>query len=416
MGYWKDVYTQLEGGNAEAYKDEYVCAACFDDNGLREFVEGSANRNSCTFCDAESDDAIAAPMVEIFLYINWCLTREYDVADNKLIYDRESGGYLGEIWSTIELLEKHLGDALPNDDGRLMEALCDGLGERAWCRMHPLSLTENEKLIYSWEAFCEEIKHHRRYFFLRDSGDRELFSPFGLLNELGQWCKRFNLIVTLPAGLLLYRARHQKTGENLQTAVELGPPPLDMATMANRMSPPGIVMFYASNDTGTAVREIAKDPKKDTGRYVIGKFRTLRDVRILDLNVIPCIPSIFESVLDSLEYDPRPPLIFLNYFAAELSMPIARDRSINVEYIPPQVVTEYFRTEFMHEAKSLAGIRYRSARHEEGSSLVMFASQDNLVDTNDAGAGQAFPERDPWIELVGREEWEVTTEDLERWD
>ena len=160
--------------------------------------------------------------------------------------------------------------------------------------------------------------------------------------------------------------------------------------MPNRMSPAGIVMFYASDDSATALREVARNPKKDTGRYAIGTFRTLRDVAILDLSAIPRIPSIFEPVQDSLEYHPRPPLIFLNYFAAELSMPVAGDEGAHVEYVPAQVVTEYFRTEFDHDGEPLAGIRYRSARREGGSSLVLFASQDNLAGANDAGVEQAF--------------------------
>ena len=298
----------------------------------------------------------------------------------------------------------------------LMDALWDGLGERTWCRMHPLSLTKDEKLTYSWETFCEVIKHQKRYFFLHDSGDRELLSPFELLTELGEWCRRFGLIQTFPANRLLYRARRQKFGKHLRTAAELGPPPVEGATMANRMSPPGIVIFYASDDAETALREVAKDPKKDADRYVIGTFRTLRDVRILDLTAIPHTPSIFEPIPDTLEYDPRPPLIFLHYFAAELSMPIERDRSVHVEYIPAQVVTEYFRTEFRHDGLSLAGIRYRSARHEGGTSLVLFASQDNVAGARPANIGEAFAEQDLWIELGGREEQDVTAEVLERWD
>ena len=411
MGYWKDVRERLGGGNAEAHEHEYVCAACFDDDDLRGLIESEARANCCTFCGAESADPIAAPLVEVLLYINECITREYDAAENKLFYDSELGGYMGEVWTTMELLERYLGDALPNDDeGALIEDLCDGLGERAWCR------TKDEKLTYSWEAFCELIKHRRRYFFLREPGYQELFSPFALLEELESWCKRFELIETLPANRLLYRARLQKPGEKLETAAALGPPPQDKAIIANRMSPPGIVMFYASDEAETALREVAKDPARDVGVYTIGTFRTLRQVRILDLTDIPGIPSIFEPVPDSLEYDPRPPLIFLNYFAAELSMPIARDSSVHVEYIPAQVVTEYFRTEFAHDGGPLAGIRYQSARHAGGGSLVLFASQDNLADVIDAGISTALTNRDRWIELVGCKEREVTADDLERWD
>ncbi len=188
------------------------------------------------------------------------------------------------------------------------------------------------------------------------------------------------------------------------------------ATVANRMSPPGIAMFYGSDEPETALREVARTPECAADRYAVGEFRTLRETRILDLTDIPRIPSIFEPIPDTLEYDPRPPLIFLNYFAAELSMPIAGDRSVHVEYVPPQVVTEFVRTEFRHEGLPLDGIRYRSARHEGGTSLVLFASQDNLAGPKDAGIRSVFTGPDRWIELVGRDEREVAAEDAEAWD
>ena len=182
------------------------------------------------------------------------------------------------------------------------------------------------------------------------------------------------------------------------------------------MSPPGIVMFYGSDEPETALREVARVPECEADCYVVGEFRTLREMRILDLTRIRRIPSIFEPVPDTLEYDPRPPLIFLNYFAAELSMPIAGDRSVHVEYVPPQVVTEFVRTEFRHEGLPLDGIRYRSARHEGGTSLVLFASQDNVAGPKDAGIRSVFTGPDRWIELVGRDEREVTAADAEAWD
>ena len=128
-----------------------------------------------------------------------------------------------------------------------MEALCDGLGDRAWCRKHPFSLTDDEKLNFSWDDFCELIKHRCRYFFLNEErDDQELYSPLALLNELAGWCKRFELIKPLSSDRLLYRARFQKPGEVLTSAGDLGPPPQGKAVMANRMSPPGIVMFYSA--------------------------------------------------------------------------------------------------------------------------------------------------------------------------
>lgn len=416
MGYWKDIQERLGGGNPEAHEDENVCAACITDEGLQGFIEGEARAKTCSFCGAESDDPIAAPLVELLLYMSECLGREYDVAENKLPYESAEGGYIGQVWTTEELLDSLLCDDLPNDDdGELMEALCDGLGDRAWCRKHPFSLTDDEKLNFSWDEFCELIKHRCRYFFLNEVRDnQEVYGPLAPLNELAGWCERFELIRPLSSDRPLYRARLQKPGEVLTSAAELGPPPQDKAVMANRMSPPGIVMFYVSDEAETALREIAKDLAKDAGRYAIGQFRVLREAKILDLAEIPPVPSIFDHIPDSLEYDPRPPLIFLNYFAAELSKPIARDRWIHVEYIPTQVVTEYFRTAFLHDGKPIDGIRYHSARHSERCSLVLFTTQGDLVDG--APSESLFADHERWIEMTDRTEQDVSADDLDQWD
>ena len=417
MGYWKDVRGRLGGGSPEAHEDEYVCAACFADDGLRGFIEAAVCRNACTFCGAQAAEPIAAPLVEVLLYITECLAREYDAAENRLTYDSELDEYMGDTWTTRELLETHLEADLPNeDDSVLMEALCDGLADRLWCRSRPYSFSDDEKLNYSWDSFCGLIKHDRRYFFLREPVSQEFFSPLGLLRELEGWCTKFELISTLPAKYPLYRARHQAPGEMLCSPADLGPPPREKATVANRMSPPGIVMFYGSDQAETALREVARAPEYEVDCYVVGEFRTLRETRVLDLTRIPRIPSIFEPIPDTLEYDPRPPLIFLNYFAAELSMPIMGDRSAHVEYVPPQVVTEFVRTEFRQEGLPLDGIRYRSARHEGGTSLVLFAAQDNVAGTKDAGIRSVFTGTDRWIELVGRDEWEVAAADVQVWD
>ena len=94
-------------------------------------------------------------------------------------------------------LERHL--ELRNEgDIALMDALCDGLGEHAWCQQDPFGLTDDERLRFSWEEFSELVKHRRHYFFLREKRkDDELYSPLALLRKLATWCERFHLVRTL---------------------------------------------------------------------------------------------------------------------------------------------------------------------------------------------------------------------------
>jgi hypothetical protein len=405
MGYMKHLIEELGGGNPESLAQSHVCDDCFADQAIKDLIAGEATQTSCDFCGAESDEPIAASLLEVALYINECLKREYDDAANHLPWESAEGGYQGETSSTRELLEDHL--ILPNDDDvSLMDALANGMSDQVWCRKHPFSLSTDEQLNYSWDDFCNVVKHSRRYFFHEHQRDDEVLSPLALLEALQTWCGRFALFRTLPKGTVLYRVRHQKNGEIFTSAADLGPPPEKCAVMPNRMSPPGVVMFYASEVLETAERETAHK----AGTYAIGKFRTLCDVMILDVSDTPEVPSIFAHLSDSAEYDPRPATMFLNYFAHDLSKPIARDNQVHVEYVPTQVVTEYFRTEVRHEDQPILGIRYQSARHPEGQSLVLFATQDDLV-----GVERPWRREEPWIELIDRSEATITQEQIDGW-
>ena len=59
MGYWKDARERLGGGNPDGYEHDYVCPGCFDDEGLKRFIEGEATAKICTFCGAGSDERLS---------------------------------------------------------------------------------------------------------------------------------------------------------------------------------------------------------------------------------------------------------------------------------------------------------------------------------------------------------------------
>ena len=412
MGYWKDFQEKIGGGVHEPYQVDYVCACCFGDSALKNFVEANAVRKVCTFCDAQGDDLIAAPFLDVIEHISECLARECDTAENCLTYESAEGGYQGTVWTTYELLIDQLEIELPNDHaGRLLDAISGALGDRAWCDAQPFSLADSDRLRMSWESFCEVIKHRRRFFFMDDRRDLydELLAPGAIIEAIDRWCQRLVLVADLPSGTKVFRARYRKSGLKLSTARDLGPPREEQAIQSNRMSPPGIVMFYASDDPETGLRETCTGP----GTFVVGEFEIQREIKILDLASLPPVPSIFQELPDSLEYDPRPPLIFLQHFAADISKPIARDDRVHVEYVPTQVITEYFRTGFSDTSAPIMGIRYPSSRRYGHSSIVLFATQEDLLMADEQPA--PYRAREPWLKLVSSRRYVVAPEDIDRW-
>jgi hypothetical protein len=138
------------------------------------------------------------------------------------------------------------------------------------------------------------------------------------------------------------------------------------------MSAAGIPMFYGSDDPKTAVAEIRES---SSSLYAIAEFRAERDCRMLDLTNLPAIPRFFELG----NRDVREQMEFLHRLAEDISLPVEDRDSVHIEYVPTQVVTEYFRAVFTDGSRKLDGIVYWSARRPGHRSLVIFATSDDIV-------------------------------------
>jgi hypothetical protein len=402
--------------------DNFVCGACFGNQGLRDFCSQRAEHYEqleCDFCGATANEPIAIPVDEVIEHINSCVHRYFDDPGNAgLPYVSAEGGWQGPTYETYEVFQELGGPDLPRDsDGRLFDAIVCGLDTDLWCEVEPYRLSPDEALRFSWEQFCQVIKHERRYFFLqteegnsRPEEDTDLYSPAETLRALFAFAEQAGAFSVLAVGARLYRARHQPPGTSYKTAGELGPPPLDHAIQTNRMSPPGIVMTYAADDCETALAETAEEP----GAFAIGQFGNCRDLLILDLTRVPDAPCPFAELPDNLDYDPRPHLNFLQNISREISRPIARDDRVHIEYVPTQVITEYLRTAVRIDGRRVDGIRYSSSRCHGATAVVLFADQSNLV-LEERDRPKSYITDDRWLGLEEASSAEVTDEDIARW-
>lgn len=373
----------------------FVCVECFEDAGIRGFIESTGVTERCSFCEDGKENSPTAPIDAVAEHINVCLYEEYDMAENHLPYE---GGFLDTNWDTYDLLLDEIGIELPNDnDGRLLHELITFIDDNLWSRQGYLKLSSQQSIRYSWEKFSNIVMYSRRFFFMDyndgDEWDDDIYSPSEILKNIFEYAKMESMFVKIPSGTELFRARFQDNPQQFQTVQDIGPPPQDKATQSNRMSPPGIVMFYVADNPNTALCETFHMP----GEYAIGRFKIVRDALIMDMTSISPIPSLFQGIPENMEYNPRQVLHFLHHVALEMSKSIDRDSTTyHIDYVPTQVVTEYIRSQVALSGVKIDGIKYASSIHD-GNCYVLFATQDNMVKYVEEDHVRTDEQ---WIELV----------------
>ncbi len=386
----------------------FVCIGCIDETGIQDFIENNGVDEECSYCKNKVNPVAA--LDDVADHMESCIKEEYDDTNEWAVYDSESG-YRVRTWDTWDLLTDELQIGFPNDhDMELLNDIIGILPDNIWCDRDPFDVTDHEKARYDWAWFCEVVMHRRRFFFENygDPDDSNI-SPGDLLEKIFESTESYELFEVLPSEMQLFRARFQRPDEKHTSAQDLGPPPKELATKSNRMSPPGIPMFYACDIPETALRETAYEE----GSFAVGLFATCRPALILDLTKVPPTPSLFQTHSDNLEFRPREVLGFLNHVANEISRPIERDDKVHFNYTPTQVVTEFVRGKLVRDGSPIDGIRFNSAVHPKYSSYVFFGSQENLLPVAE---GSNSWNTDRWLKLIRVCEYDVTKDDIEQWE
>lgn len=382
MGYWKDRMIRQEEQEWDFLEEDlYVCAKCFDDEAIQQFIEDSAEGKECSYCEESSEDAIAASMNAVLDIIGDAVAHEFTEPANEL--PRDDGDWVfGECIMYIDEVLDELGWPTQNED--VAEDIRQAFSGKSYVKKHFFSLTDHEQLRYGWNDFVAAVKHRTRYLFtlpVKDETERgsDEIPPHKMLDEIGNVVGNVGMIQEMTAGTKWFRVRIHDPEEAFSTASELGTVPRDKAYCSNRMSPAGIPMFYGAADESTAIAEtyIPKAGRKSVA--TVASFATARNFLMLDLTNLPPVPSAYDKGSRHL----RPAIAFLTEFIETLTQPIVKDGHEHIDYVPTQIVTEYFRHVYKTPySEPVNGILYRSSQNGEGVCCVLFFETYNCCEAS----------------------------------
>lgn len=349
-----------------AHCDRSVCRDCVGNKVLKKYISKNGHMAHCRYCGQRRKVVTVENLLEpIMSGINF----QYENADN-YYFDGETPSSV----NTYELIHYELSDELQITNSELLDDISNTIDDISWCEANPYIEKKYESELYSWHSFCELVKHRVRYVFYKSKNiveEYDLSNPVNILETVEEYIKGLKLIRRLPRNIKVYRGRLHTEENQYNQVSDFGPPPVTKAK-ANRMSAEGISMFYAAFEESTAIKEIYNSDEYAT----IAQFKTSRPLTVIDLTKLNnmSLPSIFDEEKRQL----RSSVIFLKEFAKEIS------RKVNVypsiEYVPTQIVTEYFRYVFNSDRYgAIDGIVYNSAQNDEGCCVVLFMNDLDFI-------------------------------------
>lgn len=386
MGRVKEFKMMMEEKGDWPYGLEHkkVCTHHFDEPYLNRMIDENDEYGECTYCGHKGNVCSMQTFME---HVSWKIHLYFDdVNEAGLLYadsfyDDENevipgfkrvGEYIAPketeyFESTWELMDD-LGLVTEDDD--LNKDIEEVFTTQEWIERDILHEDYRRALFDKWKQFADAVTHSRRFTFLATpeflplvKGDK-LIESKDILTSLKELIVAQKLVRTIKEGKILYRARRVKDKDKSYGFPDITAAPHNAAS-ANRMSPAGISLFYASYSRETAIDECLGDK---TDALLIGEFETKKDLVVLDLTKIPG-PSFW---MDGWQENQ-----FLHSFNREITKRLDPKDTNLLQYIPTQVFTEFLRYMFTDKkGRRLDGMIYGSSKTKE-KNIVLFCNQND---------------------------------------
>ena len=312
----------------------HICHRCVPDTHLANEVFNTGQLRTCSYCyenrNAVTLDALADRILDVISRY-FVLTPDYPADPDDLItlalgFDWERRGCTPqEVVTKVSGLNEEVAEEIVGLlRGFHAYQIAKYGGEDPYGDEAPYEeIGPNAGPFWGiWNTVPDGIRHQARFFNeeAENALDRLFEDLFDLTTSKGE-----PVVQTIDpeyCDTFIWRARKASTISQVETilgnpAVELAPPPPDHAT-PGRMNASGIPVFYGAFEQDTCIAEV----RPPVGSYVVmGKFKLLRAIRLLDLNLLRHV-FIETTYFDPLYPDRSNRVAFLQRLSEELTKPV----------------------------------------------------------------------------------------------
>ncbi len=372
-----------------------ICLECIGDEPLHEIVAVASSKIECDYCGKHTHGISLQHLAEIVdsPLRKFCKLSDYfyPQLDLAVPMNYEKGFLLVELLQNElkigiepakELAKRLIASNSTDPDDKYLSFYYN---HRYYHRSH---ITSSEYM-ENWYNFSEGIKHKRRFF--DDEAKKQLMGIIGTPDDT----KKLPSIELGPGTKIdtVYRARKAVSEDKareiqLNLSTGLGPPPRTKS-IAGRMNPTGIAVFYGALSEDTAIAEV----RPFVGSLVVvGCFQITQQLRLLDLSQIGT--GITGSIFHADYKKQAGRQSFLQSFHTLIARPI-QPHEEQLEYLPTQAVAEY-----VANVLKFDGILYASAQvgavPDEHLDLLPYnnakiASRDEMGQYNVVLFGEMMP-------------------------
>ena len=347
------------------HSNKLICHDCVSDYALTSFIKANGKIQTCSYCKKRKK---CIPLEELMAPIMDGIRFMYSRAIDELPVDE--GEFVGNTYTTEDILSVVSGIIGPSFE-EIIDDIISIIGNEIWCDANPFDEAEDEIEFDQWQKFCTLVKEKMRYVFFEAKNDDAFgASPIVILDFISACINHIGLKTKIDKATKMYRCRMSKDEKYYSTITDFCPPPSEK-TPAGRMNAQGIPVLYLALDPDTAIMEVDTPDRQFAS---IASYRVEDSISVLDLTKLETIkiPSIFDC-----EGRPKISTIrFLKRFNEQISQKPSIEQ---IDYVPTQIVTEYFRFLCRDKKSQFQGILYNSSKNKGGKCLVLFLSREEVI-------------------------------------